>query len=174
MDIKTLLQTGHSKEITSSIVNAVLSGDVKIKDLMVCFFSQDSRLCQRAAWPVGIIGEKNSKLLQPYVLKMIEAATRPLHNAITRNVVRAFQYMTFNEKVEGEVYDFCFNNVTNLNQPIAVRCFSFHTCLNIAKKHPDLLTEIKELVKIIEVDKTPAVMSVVRNAKKTLNKMEEK
>ena len=168
MNIKELLQSAHSKNITTSIVNEIISGNTDIKELMLCFFSKDQRLCQRAAWPVGIIGEKKSELLTPYIREMIKAASNPLHNAITRNVVRAFQYMSISEKHEGEVYDFCFRNVTDLSQPIAVRCFSFRTCLKIAKKHPELVNEVVELITLLEPDESPAVQSVIKKARREL------
>ena len=168
MKIKELLLTAHSKQVTSEIVSSILSGQAKIAELMDCFFSNNQLLCQRAAWAVGIIGEKRSELLTPYISKMIVNASKPLHNAITRNVVRAFQYLHFSENNEGEVYEFCFNQVTDLNQPIAVRCFSFRTCMNIASKHPELINEIKQLIIIMEPDDSPAVRSLIRQAKKFL------
>lgn len=169
MDIKTLLESKHSKQITMSIVEAVLDKKVGIDEVMQLFFSDHHIICQRAAWPIGIIGEIKPELLNPYVDEMILAANHPKHNAITRNVVRAFQFMHFDDANEGQVYSFCFNLVTNFNQPIAVRCFAFRTCMNIAMIHKELTNEIYSLILILESDDSPAVKNVIGKAKHKLN-----
>jgi hypothetical protein len=49
MNIKSLLEKEHSKSITNEIVNSILSGKSDVSELMNCFFSDNHRLCQRAA-----------------------------------------------------------------------------------------------------------------------------
>lgn len=168
--IKELLSTEHSKKVTSQIIDMALEDKAALQELMTCFFSDDSRICQRAAWPIGILAERQSKILQPYILKMIAFASKPVHNAIKRNVVRSFQYMEIPEKYKGKVYQFCFDLASRPSEAIAVRCFSLRVCLNIARKHPELLNEIVELVAILEADESPAVRSVLRHAHKIIGK----
>ena len=77
MSIHTILQTGHSRTITNQILDAIAKNPALIDDLMACFFDANLRICQRAAWPVGDLGEKYPELIIPYLPEMIKNLTHP-------------------------------------------------------------------------------------------------
>lgn len=142
-----LLEEEHSKELSLAIVNEVINNPDRMSELMECFFSDDLRICQRAAWPVGFLGEKHGHLLQPYVEGMIASIKKPKHNAIVRNVFRSFQTMEFEEKMEGPVFDVSMSVLLDVNEAIAARVFAMTTAANIVMKYPELA---QELIPVIE------------------------
>ncbi|MEY3421409.1 MAG: hypothetical protein RIR48_1701 [Bacteroidota bacterium] len=142
MDIKALLLKEHSKAVTSVIVNYYLKHPDKIDELMDCFFESNYRICQRAAWPVGILGEKNPEIIISYLPKLITNLTEPKHDAIIRNTVRIWQKMKIPENFQGEVFELCFNFILNPKAAIAIRAFSMTVCANIAKDIPELREEL--------------------------------
>jgi hypothetical protein len=120
--IYSILAKDHSKQSINAIVSTILADPTLLDDLMECFFSEDYRICQRSAGVVEIIGEKHSHLLIRFVPKMYDLAIENTqHDGLLRNTLRVFQHIGFDEELEGKIYQFCFNNSTNLKQPIAIR-----------------------------------------------------
>jgi hypothetical protein len=115
----------------------------RISELMDCFFDPNLRICQRAAWPVGDLGEKYPTLLIPYLPALIENLKTPKHNAIMRNTVRTWQNMPIPEEFQGAVFEICFEYIIDPKIPIAVRAFSMTVCANICNDVPELKEELK-------------------------------
>lgn len=140
--IKQRLESGHTKEITASIVSDVKNNPDRVQELMDCFFADDWRLNQRAAWPVGILGESQPSLMLSYMEQMIAHLKSPKHDAVLRNTVRLWQNMDIPEEWQGEVFELCFGFITNPTTPIAIKAFSMTVCENICKNYPELRDEL--------------------------------
>ena len=149
-EIKALLEEDRSRNQTNKIVEFVDNDKKKMKALMSFFLDKkwDWRYNQWAAWPVGYIGRKFPSLILPYFDKLIEVMDAPVHNAVLRNTVRILEDIEVPEKYEGEIYKRCFAFLNDVNQPIAVRCFSMTVVFNLAKKYPDLKNELVESIKL--------------------------
>ncbi len=170
MEIKALLLKEHSKAVTSVIVSYILKHPEKIDELMDCFFDSNSRICQRAAWPVGILGEKNPEIIMSYLPKLITNLKEPKHDAITRNTVRIWQKMKIPENLLGEVFELCFNFILNPKIAIAIRAFSMTACANIAKDIPELREELILAISDQLENATPGIISrgnkIINNLRK--------
>ena len=139
---RQILTQFHDKVTARTIADTIASQPDRLPELMDCFFDENIRICQRAAWPLGMLGETHAHLLYPYLPQMIDAVRKPLHNAVIRNVLRTFQYMDFPEEVEGEVFDLCMSKLMDQSQAIAVKAFSMTVCANICMKYPALAAEL--------------------------------
>jgi hypothetical protein len=168
---KSRLESGHSKEITASIVDDVQDGPDKIYELMDCFFADDWRLSQRAAWPVGIIGENHPQWMLPFMEQMIAYLKTPKHDAVVRNTVRLWQNMEIPEGWQGEIFELCFGFVTTPNTPIAIKAFSITVCENISKNYPELK---EELILAIEDQMEFGSPGVKNRGQKLLKKLKKK
>ncbi len=142
MNIRLLLESEHNKSTTESIVKCVYRNPHKLEELMDCFFDDNYRICQRASWPVGLIGEKSPEMLVPYLPAMLGNLDNPKHNAIIRNTVRSWQNLKIPEEYEGEIFEKCFNYILDTKAAIAIRAFSMSVCANIAANIPDLKEEL--------------------------------
>lgn len=146
MSVINLLNKEHSKEITMQVVKYVKDDDERLNELMNIFLHGEWRLVQRAAWPVGIIGEKTDKL-GAYIPAMIENLQKhKLHDAVKRNTVRSWQFMNIPEEHLGEVAEVCFNYLGSQKEPIAVKVFSMVVLEKIVKRVPELKDELKFLI----------------------------
>ncbi|MBK8053971.1 MAG: hypothetical protein IPK35_12050 [Saprospiraceae bacterium] len=142
MNIRAHLLTEHSKAITDSIVHCVQANPDKLGELMACFFDPNLRICQRAAWSVGILGKKNPEMMYPYLPDMINYLQNPPHDAIIRNTVRTWQTMKVPEEYQGEIFEICFKYIIHPKYPAAIRAFSMSVCTKIAKEIPELKEEL--------------------------------
>src|SRR5438105_4737629 len=110
MDIREALLAEHSKRQTVAIVRYNDSDPAKFAELMKLFLGPVYRLSQRAAWAVNYCAEHHPKLVKPYFNKLIEQLERDdVHVAVRRNVARMLQFIDIPKRLEGRVYDACYN-----------------------------------------------------------------
>jgi len=67
MNFRELLEQGHSKQITSIIINEVLQNPKKMDLLMNTFIQGPFRITQRAAWSISFIVQKKPELIHNYL-----------------------------------------------------------------------------------------------------------
>lgn len=160
MDFRKLLELGHSKLITNQIVGEVLTHPKKMKDLMKIFADGPSIISQRSAWPMSIIAENHPELINDYYDLFIDLLNQPnKHNAINRNIVRAFQYADIPEKYEGQILDVCFKLLNSSEEPVAVKAFSMTIIYNLSKKYPDIIQELRASIESLLPDGSAGIKS---------------
>ena len=108
MDVKNALTGTQSKNKAQLIVDYIIEHPQAIDELMECFFHKEYRICQHAAWPLGMLGSRAPQLLKPYLKRMLSNLDHPHHDAVIRNTVRTLQFIEIPEELEGEVYEKCF------------------------------------------------------------------
>lgn len=147
MNIREALLEEHSKRQTMKIVKYIDGDPVRFAELMDCFFGNTYRVSQRAAWAVNYCAEHHNELVKPYFNKLVAQLERDdVHVAVRRNVARMLQFVEIPKRLEGRVFDACYNLVDDPDQPIAVRVFAMTVAARIAKKEPVLLKELKLIV----------------------------
>lgn len=172
MSFKERLTQGHSKEITLSIVNEVCKKPKKMDEFMQTFINGPMRITQRAAWPLGFIAQKKPELLNPYYPILIkELDNIKNHQAVTRNIIRAFQYTVIPKKYQGEILDRCFKFLSDGNQPIAVKAFSMTVAYNLSKEYPDIIPELRASIENILPEGSVGIKSRGKKILKQLNKV---
>lgn len=142
MDIRALLESGHTKEISKKIVHLIVQDPTLVQELMDCFFDKNIRICQRASWPVADLGEKHPELLVPYMAQMIQNIETAPHDAVIRNSFRTWQFMEVPSAYQGEVFERGFQYILDPKAPIAIRAFSMTVCARICKNIPELKEEL--------------------------------
>ena len=145
--ILSILKQFHSKETAQAIADSAASDPARLAELMDCFFHEEMRICQRAAWPVGILGKSHTELLYPYLEAMLTNLNTPHHDAVVRNTMRTFQFMTFPEDMEGQVFDVSLSLLMDMGNATGIRVFAMTVCANICMKYPALASE---LIPVIE------------------------
>jgi len=121
---ENILRQFHDKMTAQNIADAVVSRPERLPELMECFLHEEMRICQRASWPMGMIGKNNTSLLLPYIPQLLAAIKEPKHDAVVRNTFRTFQFMDFPEVIEGEVFDVSLSFLMDINNAVAIRVFS--------------------------------------------------
>ena len=150
MDFRKLLEQGPSKANTTIIVEEVTRSPKKMEDLMACFIKGPVQITQSASWPISFIAQKKPELLTPYYPLFIELLNTPdKHDAINRNILRAFQFVNLPEEHEGTVLDISFKLLNSNHEPIAVRVFSMTVIFNLTKKYPELIPELKAIIEVL-------------------------
>jgi hypothetical protein len=147
MDLRTTILAEHSATQAQKIV-AFIGDDVKkFKTLMDLFLGFEYRITQRAAWPLGMIGEAQPQLIAPYFSALVKKLKdKTTHPAVQRNITRIFQFIPLPQKKHGELMDVCFGLLENVETPIAVKVFSLSILSRLAKTYPEIANEIKLII----------------------------
>lgn len=144
MNIRDELLKEHSKRQTMKIVRYVGDDKERFAELMKLFLGPVYRVSQRAAWAVNYCAEHHHELVKPYFPKLIKQLERDdAHVAVRRNVVRMLQFIDIPKRLEGRVFDACYNLLADPQQPVAVRCFSMTVAAKLADNKPELLNELR-------------------------------
>ncbi len=142
MEIRQALENEHSRTNAIAIADRAIGNADDLASLMNCFFDDDLRMCQRAAWSVGFVGIKQPELLHPYLRKILDALDNPKHDAVVRNVLRTFEGMNLPEEYEGEILERCFSYITSPKYAVAIRAFAITVASKIAIKYPEIKDEL--------------------------------
>ena len=146
MDFYEKLALGHSKLFT----NEICAHPKRMDELMQLFIEGPVQITQRAAWSISVIAKKHPKLLLKYYPILIDLLNQPgKHDAINRNILRAFQFVEIPEEYEGNVLDISFILLNSSSEPIAVKAFSMTVIYNLTKKYPDIIPELKASIEAL-------------------------
>lgn len=171
MNFQGLLEKSHSKKTTDLIVDTVISDPSNMEELMSIFLGSSYRLTQRSAWTMSNIAIKHPHLLDKWLPELIDRMDAPdQHIAVTRNIIRAFQFMDFPEEYEGIILDKCFKLLNDGTQPIAIKAFTMTVIYNLSKKYPDIQPELKLSIEQLLPYGSAGIKSRGKKILKLLNK----
>ena len=90
MDIRESLEQGHSKALTLRIIAYIGNDADRLAELMKCFFDKEWRICQQAAWAVGLIGEKQPVVNRKFVRHPINLNLGKVNTNFAKNTEGSF------------------------------------------------------------------------------------
>ncbi len=163
MDLRSEILKEHSKIQAEKIVKWVGNNPERFAELMHLFLTDVYRVVQRAAWPVGIIGERRPALIRPHLAQMVQRMTDAgVHIAVKRNIVRLLQFADIPEELHGPIMNTCFNLLADVNEAIAVRVFSMSVLANLAQTYPEIKPELKAIIEDT-LEHEPAAAFIARS-----------
>jgi hypothetical protein len=148
MNIREALRAEHSKRQTMAIVEHIGSDPKRFAELMSIFFEGEYRLTQRAAWPMNYCAERQPQLISPYLSRLVNQLERDdVHDAVKRNALRLMQFVDVPSRLKGKTYSICVELIADPLQPVAVKVFAVTVAAKIARPSPDLMKELRLVVK---------------------------
>jgi hypothetical protein len=169
MNFREKLALGHSKLFTNETAKEIVSHPKKMDDLIEIFVEGPVQFTQRAAWVISVVAERRPRLLEKYYPLFIGLLNKPgKHDAVNRNIMRAFQFVDIPEKHQGEILDVAFKLLNSSKEPIAVKAFSMTVIYNLSKKYPEIQQELRSSIEALLPDGSAGIKS---RGKKILNKI---
>jgi hypothetical protein len=171
MNLRETILKEHSKKQCQKIVAWVDDDKKRFAELIYLMLNDEYRVAQRAAYPVSYCVRKHPGLIKPWFGKMIKKmGDKTAHDAVRRNSLRILEDVNIPEKYCGGLFEISNQYLHNLKEPIAVRAFSISVMCNIAKKFPELKTEVKLNAESLLQCGIPALEARGRNVLKELSK----
>jgi dihydroorotase len=160
LHLKEEILKEHSKAQTQKIIDWVSTSQQRFDELVQLFLGDEYRVTQRAAWSLSYIAVAHPQLAKKHLPAFIKLLGNPkLHKAVRRNVVRLLQFVDIPMKLHGEVMNYCFDFIADVNEAAAVKAFSLTVLENLSKKYPEIKGEIKTIIEERWDYETPAFHS---------------
>ena len=157
MDLEEEILTVRSKEQVLKLVRWVGKDKLRFRQLMKIFLQEADPLAKKSAWIIGHCAERHPELISPWLRAMVRKMQEPeVHEAVKRNVVRILQFVDIPRSLQGIVANLCFEFISSIDEPIAVRTFSMTVIAHIAKNEPALKKELEFVVRQMLPYSTPA------------------
>jgi hypothetical protein len=171
MNIAAALMESHDKDHAVSIAHFAISSKKAFAQLMDCFFSNEYRLAQRAAWSVAWATKFQPQMVQPYLSKMVDQLSRTdVHDAVIRNSVRILENMVLPIELHGSLMNTCFQLVENPQTKPAIKAFSLTILFQLSQTHLDIQSELTCIIQSLWDHESPAFKSRGRKILKALHK----
>lgn len=143
MNLRQQVLKEHSAENRDLITSWIGTSEERCQELIHLFLTDENlRVCQRAAWPLMHLAQKQRHLVLPYYVDFIDNLENAKHDAVIRNTLRILQDEKIPESHEGKLYELCFEYLCSISQPIAIKVFGMSILGNIAQKFPELKEEL--------------------------------
>jgi hypothetical protein len=144
-------------------------------ELVECALDKDHLLSSRAMWVLGHCSDINYDAIKKYHGKLImNLATPGLHNGVIRNTLRLYQQHPVPEKYHSFLLDTCYNYIKDPSEAIAVRAFAMTVVFSISKPYPELLDELKMVLKHPDShEESPGIRSRVKSTLKAIDKLQK-
>jgi hypothetical protein len=148
MELESEILAIRSKAQVNDIIHWVGHDPARLHRLMNLLLNGDSRLSQQSSWAIGHIGESDPDLVRPFLKKLlVKISDDNSHPSVRRNVLRAFQFADIPKALQGRVATLCFEYLSSLDQPIAVRALSISILEQLSVKEPELKRELEMIVR---------------------------
>jgi hypothetical protein len=169
MDPGTEILKEHSKRNILRIARWVGSNRRRFGQVMDLFLHGDELITQRSAWLVSCCAEKHPQLIAPWLREMLKRMQTPgLHDAVKRNVIRTLQFIDIPKDLQGTVATACFDYLSDVTAPVAVKAFSMTVLANIARHEADLKNELRLVIQQMMPFGTAAIQARAKQVLKDL------
>jgi len=148
MNLPVELMRARTKEHRDMIADYVGQDPKRFEAILdIMLNSTEPKLREYAAWPVSHIGYNHPEIAFEHCATLIEVLHKKDHPAIHRCALRVLQKIDIPEDLQGKAFDICFELLCDMKRPIALRVFSMTVLDNIAKGTPELLEELKTVIR---------------------------
>lgn len=170
MDLRNQILSEHTKANCQLIVEWVGNDPARFDELFNLFLHDEYRVTQRAAWPMSYCAIAHPSLMKKNMGKLIRNLQKPdIHDSIKRNTLRLLQSADIPLKYEGIIMNTCFEYIENPKEAVAIKAFSLTILGRLAKKYPEIISEIKLLIEDQAPVQTAAFTSRAKKVLKEFN-----
>lgn len=163
MNLRDEILLEHSKAQCDKIVQWVGASQKRFDQLIRLFFGDEYRVVQRAAWPVSYCVEAHPRLIRKHFALLVSNLQKPgIPGAVKRNSIRLLQHIAIPPAYQGAIMDICFQYISDPREAAAVKAFSLTVLENLSKLYPEILPEIKLVIRERWDTETPAFRSRAR------------
>ena len=142
-----------------------------LSELVNLCLNKDLLISSRATWVLWHCSDIDFSAIVPFHVKLIDnLKNKNLHNGVIRNTLRLFQKYHVPKKKESFMIDICYGYIKNPNEAIAVRAFAMTIIFNISKPYPELLSELKSVLQLLNhPDESGGIKSRIKNTFKDID-----
>ena len=170
MKLREQILKEHTKANCTAIVKWVGDSQKRFDELFDLFTTDEYRVAQRAAWPLGFCVIDHPQLIKKNFARLLKNLNKPgIHDAVKRNTMRLLEKISIPEKFQGEIMNTCFEYICSPGEKAAVKAFSLTILERLSKHYPEILPEIKTIIEDRWDNETAAFRSRAKKIMKNLS-----
>jgi hypothetical protein len=156
-ELRAMILQEHTASQRDKIITWVGTDSRRFDCLLKLFFANEKTVTQRAAWPIGYIGEHHPELIKIHLEQLVNNLLQSsLHQAVKRNTLRLLQHFEISEDLHGKLLHACIGFIENVEETVAVKAFALSILEKLSRQYPEILPEIRLLVQAQLPHQTPA------------------
>ena len=131
--------------------------------LYTLLFDEDKRIAENAAWVFAHFDLHSNQWLYPRHNELIDEAMRTPSGTKRRLLLGLLLRQPFTENgFRTDFFDFCLRCIVASDEPTAVRCLSVKLACEQCKFSPELLSELRTTLEMLEPESLSAGMKTAR------------
>lgn len=142
----------------------------KKTELYQLIFDEDERVATNALWVFTHFDMQNNEWLYAKHDDLIDRVLVEKNETKRRLILQLLLRQPFEEKsLRSDFIDFCITKITACSQPYAIRCYCMKLAYEQMKYYPELLTELKAAIDILEQEPlSPGLTSAKKQVMKKI------
>lgn len=156
------LHENDIREICSFVQSP--TDDSKKKELYRLLFDADKRVADNAAWIFTHFDTSNNRWLHAKQDELIDEAMKTTSDTKRRLILALLLKQPFyEENIRIDFLDFCLSRMSSANDPIGVKALCMKLAYEQCQYFPELRSEFKAALEIMEPDLLPMALKTSRN-----------
>ncbi len=133
----------NSKPIAIEVAKYAAKEEGNFKSLLECIGSKDKKLAGRAAWSLSFVHDFYPPCILPHLPEMIALlCQKGVYDAVARNILSAITKVELPTEYHGEIMNYCFDKITNIESTAAIKSYSLEIIGKLALLYPEIQPEI--------------------------------
>lgn len=170
MNIEKELLAGKSKQKILEVAKYIKQNENKLKELVKLLKSNDEFLQYRVSWCLSVCYDNKIQGLNLYCEYYILILNNETSSSVKRNILRILQWIKIPKDLHGMLINKCFCYIEDINEPIAVKAFSFSILEKMCGYYPELINETLLVCEKYKNSTSPGIKSRVNRIFKILVK----
>ncbi len=170
MDFIKQLKAETSRRNIDLVVQAVMEHPEEFDNLYQLIYSDISRIPNLAAWALEKCVAQNPAFLTSYIHEVIDFLPQIRYSGLRRSLLKSLTFCDIPEERLGELLDICLDWLQDPKIKTAVKIYSMHILLDIARKEPDIRFE---LIPVIESQLDHNTVGFNNRGKKTIKALHQ-
>jgi hypothetical protein len=171
MDLKELILQRHSQELTRNAIAVIGNNKKRMAQLISLLIANEPEVSRRAAWLASEVARINPGLVMPYASIIASKLNTEFRDAaVTRNVLRLFQFIKIPKTAHGRLMTICFEFITSPGMAPAIKANALSVLYQLAETHPEIRQELLFIIQDQYENESPAFRSRANRIIKRMNK----
>lgn len=146
-DLPEELDKGNTRANRDRVALWVGNDARRFARLMDLYLHGERRKAQLAAGAVFICVQHHPVLADPWLPAMIRRMKEPgVHDAVRRCAMWTFQVIAIPRRHAGRIAGICFESLSDISQPIAVRVYAMTVLTKLCQEQPELTRELHAVI----------------------------
>lgn len=130
--------------------------------LHISLDNRDEKLSILGSWVCTHLVEVDNNLFQHAHIDILKFLQNGTHQSSLRNWMKVLTHVNIDEEYQGLALDLCTQFISDNTNKVALQVYSIQVITKLIPLYPEIYSEIKSLLELHAIEKSPAYHASVR------------